>query len=229
MDGWLTAVLAWAITALLRAIGATWRFESRGHNPLEDPLLAGQPQLGVFWHRNIIAGTWCYRGSGFGVSVSRSRDGDLISRVLRRLGYAEPARGSSSRGGAASLRSLVRTVRAGTTIAMLADGPRGPARRSKVGVVVLAQLTGAPIVPVAFSCSSAWVFDSWDRTLLPRPFAKVVCAYGDPIHVPPETTDEAEICREVDEALNRLTDAVDETCGYEDPRRPIPTQPSAKD
>jgi lysophospholipid acyltransferase (LPLAT)-like uncharacterized protein len=205
---------------LLRAIGATWRVSVEGVNPLMAPDAAPIARLGVFWHRNIIAACHFFRDADFGVSVSRSRDGDLVTALLQSMGYTPPARGSSSRGGSASLRALVREVRKGRTVSLVADGPRGPARRAKAGVVILGQLTGAPIYPVAFSASAAWRAGSWDGTIIPLPFARVVCAFGELIRVPPDDADEEAICAQIDAALNALTNDLDARLGYDDPNRP---------
>jgi len=205
---------------LLRALGATWRVSVEGVNPLTAPDAAPIARLGVFWHRNILTACYFFRDADFGVSVSRSRDGDLVTALLQYLGYAPPTRGSSSRGGGASLRALVREVRAGRTVSVVADGPRGPARCTKAGVVILGQLTQAPIYPVAFSASAAWRAGSWDGTIIPLPFARVVCAFGEPIRVPPDDTDEEAICAQIDAVLNALTNDLDARLGYDDPNRP---------
>lgn len=212
---WRTAVSRLA-ALLLRALGASWRIRKEGSDPLDDPAQADAAQIGALWHRNILIAAYLFRDRDFGVSVSRSADGDWISAILDRLGYATPARGSNSHGGSGSLLSLVHSVRRGTTVAVLADGPRGPARRSKPGVVVLARNTGCAITPVALSSSAAWRFASWDGTLLPLPFARVVCAFGDPIPVPPGPGDEEETCRELDRALNDLCDRIDARLGLVD-------------
>ena len=156
------------------------------------------------------------------VPVSRSDDGELVAGVLLRLGFAEPLRGSSSQGGAAVLRQLARTVDRGVSAAILTDGPRGPARRSKPGVVALARLTGAPIAPASFSARPCVRFRSWDGSLLPLPFARVVCRFGDPIPVARDTAVEAEpeLVARLDAALNRDTDALDAALGLRDDHRP---------
>ena len=212
---------------LLRALGATWRVSVEGVNPLTAPDAAPIARLGVFWHRNILTACHFFRDADFGVSVSRSRDGDLVTALLQYLGYAPPTRGSSSRGGGASLRALVREVREGRTVSVVADGPRGPARRAKVGVAILGQLTQAPIYPVAFSTSAAWRAASWDGTIIPLPFARVVCAFGEPVRVPPDDVDEQAICAELDASLNALTNDLDAHHGYDDPHRP-PDEPVAQ-
>ena len=185
-------VVPWLAGGVLRLWGATWRVHECGTNPLADPRTAAGPHVAAIWHRDLLMAAWLHRDRGFSVSVSRSRDGDWISALLSRLGYSEPSRGSSSRGGPASLLGLVRRVRAGTTVSMLVDGPRGPAGRAQPGILTLARITRIPITPLRFTARPALRFSSWDRTVLPLPFARVTCQYGDPLAVPSDTTPEAE-------------------------------------
>lgn len=190
--GWnplLLALAARAAALLLRLLGASWRVCVEGRDPLPE---GRPPHLAAFWHQNILVAAWHYRDRGFGTAVSRSRDGELIAALLGALGYRAPARGSSSRGGAAALLGLVRLLQSGVTVSLQTDGPRGPARVSKPGVVSLARLTGAPITPVAFWARPRLRFRSWDRTLLPLPFARLVCRYGAPIEVPADADEAAE-------------------------------------
>lgn len=191
--------------ALLRLLGATWRIELVGSDPRgsDGP---GSAQLAALFHESMLPCAWLYRAHGYSVAVSRSRDGDLIGATLRALGYTDPARGSSSRGGSAALRGLLRHLEKGTTTAVLVDGPRGPARVAKTGVIVLARLADVPIQPVAFSARPAIRLKSWDRSLIPLPFARVVCAYGEPI-APESVQDESgeqTSARRLDEALVAL-------------------------
>ncbi len=203
-----TALLGQLGSWLLRLLGATWRVTTEGPDPL-CPNHA--PVVAAFWHRNVLIAAHHYRDRGFTSAVSRSRDGDLIAALLTALGYSSPPRGSSTRGGAAALHALVRLVSAGTTVSVQTDGPRGPARVSKSGVVTLARLTGCSIAPVAFGASRGMRFRSWDRTLLPAPFAQIVCRYGDAIPMPPEEGDDRdeEIRLQLDRELNRMTDEID--------------------
>jgi lysophospholipid acyltransferase (LPLAT)-like uncharacterized protein len=202
------AVAARAAALLLRLLGASWRVTTEGPDPLPE---GRAPHLAAFWHRNILTAVWYYRDRGFGTAVSRSRDGDLITALLGALGYRAPARGSSSRGGAAALLRLVRMLRSGVTISLQTDGPRGPAAISKPGVVALARLTGVAITPVAFSARPCLHFRSWDRTLLPLPFARVVCRYGPPIEVPASADEELEetLRQRLDRELETLAGAGD--------------------
>jgi lysophospholipid acyltransferase (LPLAT)-like uncharacterized protein len=205
---WLFGIVsAW----LLRGLGATWRIEVLGKDPRPragpNQLRSDQnPHLAALFHESLLPCTWFFRDRLYGVAVSRSRDGDLIRASLLALGYGEPARGSSSRGGPAALRGLVRMLDHGTTVSVLVDGPRGPARAAKVGVVALARLTRTPIQPVAFSARPAVRLKSWDRSLIPPPFARVVCAFGEPIAPPgDEAEEEATVCR-LENELSRLHD-----------------------
>jgi lysophospholipid acyltransferase (LPLAT)-like uncharacterized protein len=193
--GWLGALL-------LRTLGATWRVRSSG----DDPFARGGAFVPVLWHRGFLVAVALFRGRAIAVPVSQSRDGDLVDAVLQRLGFAPSPRGSSSRGATALLREMIRRARAGVVVAVLPDGPRGPARVAKPGAVALAAAAGVPLVPVALEASPAWRFGSWDAALLPLPFARVHCRYGEPLAVPkrPAPEEIERMRREVEGALDRL-------------------------
>lgn len=202
-------LFGWLSATVLRLVGATWRVEVLGRDPRGTPVTETRaPQLAALFHESMLPCAWLYRDRGYGVAVSRSRDGDLIRATLLALGYAEPPRGSSSRGGSAVLRGILRALAEGTTVAVLVDGPRGPARVAKTGIVTLARLAVRPIQPVAFSARPALRLGSWDRSLVPLPFARVVVAYGEPIGIDPETAldegAEQAAARRLDEALGAL-------------------------
>jgi lysophospholipid acyltransferase (LPLAT)-like uncharacterized protein len=190
---------------LLRLLGATWRIEILGDDPrrgggsTEQRPPVRTAELAALFHESMLPCAWFFRDRGYSVAVSRSRDGDLIRASLLALGYSEPARGSSSRGGSAALRGLIRQHSQGITVSVLVDGPRGPARLAKTGIISLARMVEAPIQPVAFSARPAIRLGSWDKSLIPLPFARVVCAFGRPL--PPSTN--ADECQE-DEAAKRL-------------------------
>ena len=204
----LTVLIGWFGALILRSLGSTWRVSFEG----EDPLTAGAaPIIGAFWHRNMLIAAFAFRDRSYAVPVSQSRDGELIVSLLRWLGYSASPRGSSTRGGASALRGLIRIVKGGTSISIQPDGPRGPARHAKEGVVALARLTGAEIVAISFSASPCIRFRSWDGTLLPLPFAKVVCEFGVRFSVEREASPEVEeeVLLALDLALNESTDRLD--------------------
>jgi lysophospholipid acyltransferase (LPLAT)-like uncharacterized protein len=178
VGGWLAA---WA----LRALGATWRVRQAG----DDPLARGARTIGALWHEGLLAAAWRFRSSGVVIPVSQSRDGDRIVAVLAHLGFGPAPRGSSSRGGAAALAGLIRAAEEGRSLAVLCDGPRGPARACKPGVVAAARASGLPLQPLGFAADPAVRFPSWDRTVLPLPFARVAFVFGPPLTVPPDLSD----------------------------------------
>lgn len=148
------------------------------------------PAIGALWHGGLICAGYYFRDQGVVMPISRSRDGDRVVAVLRRLGYGDAPRGSSSRGGSAALLSLVRRARAGCRIAMLCDGPRGPARRAKPGAVALASAAQLPLYPIAIAARPCLTFRSWDHAFLPWPFARVVFRFGEPMRPPVSTNTE---------------------------------------
>jgi len=165
----LIALLAYFVIRLLQV---TLRVRVQGALPDPD---GDAPCIYAFWHgeQQLILAALQHRPRPLAVMTSRSADGELQTRILRRFGL-ETVRGSSSRGGAAALRALIRRVRAGLGAAIAVDGPRGPRHVAKGGVVQLARLTGAPIVLLRGRVSRAWRLKSaWDRYVIPKPFAQV--------------------------------------------------------
>ena len=143
---------------------------------------AGEHFILAFWHRHLLLMPYGYRGRRISVLVSQSRDGELIARTVARFGI-DASRGSSSRGGLAGMRSLLRKAEEGWDLAFTPDGPRGPASEVQPGVVLGAAATGLPIVPVAMAASRERRLRSWDRFLVPLPGAVVHFVYGEPLAV----------------------------------------------
>lgn len=173
-------------TAVLRTVanllGGTWRYEVDGWNHVDPLLKSGAPVVAVVWHGRLLPVAFRHRRQGIGVLVSRHRDGGYLAGVARGWGY-HVVRGSTRRGGAAGLRGIVRLLETGHNIAVTPDGPRGPAERVQPGAVAAAQHTGAPIVPIGAAADRAWWVQSWDRFLVPKPFARVHVVYGEPVTV----------------------------------------------
>lgn len=157
----------------------------------------GGSYIGVFWHRVIGLATFFYpRRIRRACLVSRSRDGELLARIVVSLG-SRAVRGSSNaldgraKGGATALRGLARATEEGFHIIVTPDGPKGPAEHLKAGVVMLGAITGRPIVPLGVAVSRFVRLPTWDGTFVPLPFARFVLDYGEPLQVPPDTRDEA--------------------------------------
>jgi lysophospholipid acyltransferase (LPLAT)-like uncharacterized protein len=206
-------VLAPLVAAVIRLVGATWRVEYWGNDPF---LLPVRPSsLGAIWHRGLFIAAGVYTDSDMTVPVSLSRDGEHITAVMAALGLRPPPRGSSSRGGTGMLKGIVRLVKDGQTVVMMTDGPRGPARVSKPGVITVARLSGDSIYPVALSGAPCIRFRSWDRTVLPLPFARVIVHYGEPISVEADASPERQkqLRQELDARIGEMTDAIDTELG----------------
>ena len=163
----------------------------------------------AFWHQRQVFFTWAHRGVGAAVLVSRSKDGEMIADTMR-LSDIAAVRGSSSRGAASAVRGLMEVLQGGLDIGITPDGPKGPAREVKDGVVFLAQKLGVPIVPVTNALSRRIeIRKAWDRFQVPLPFGRAVVAYGEPIDVGPDD-DLAAKALELKASLDRITAEADE-------------------
>jgi len=138
--------------------------------------------------------------------ASRSRDGEIEARFLQRFGV-EVVRGSTTRGGSEALRALVHALRRGREAVITPDGPRGPAYVVQPGIIALARLTGAPIIPLTFSAAPAWRLKSWDEFLIPKPFARGVVSFGPPLFVPrrADRALEQALSKQLESTLRALT------------------------
>ena len=144
-----------------------------------------------YWHQHqVVASTlirsWLRRGFKACFLVSGSVDGDVPERVARAWG-AEVIRGSANQSGALALRDMQRMMKKGYSIVTTADGPRGPKYEFKLGAVLMARIAGVPIVPIACAADRAWYLKRWDNFMIPKPFARVVLAVGQPYPVPANT------------------------------------------
>ncbi len=194
----------------LRALALTLRI--RREEAAVAPLWAAHaPIIYAVWHGRILLLPRLYGRRGSHALASRSRDGELVARWISRFGLV-PVRGSSTRGGGEALRQLARVLRQGGEVVVVPDGPTGPREVLKAGVIALARLSGAPIVPTAFGASREWRLHSWDEFRIPKPFARCVVRFGEPIRIPAGADRAAlEAARkDVEAALRSLTWQVDE-------------------
>lgn len=196
------AVVAGAGGRAVSSVLATARYERIGIDHYETLRSAGRNVIFILWHGRLLPLSWYHRHQRIVTLISASNDGEYIARIVQRWGY-DVVRGSSSRGGGEALRQLVRNARAGRSLAITPDGPRGPRERMKPGPLAVAQLTGVPLLPVAAGADGAWWFEGWDRFLVPRPFARIRIAYGEPLHVPRDAG-EAELRALGEEAERRI-------------------------
>jgi lysophospholipid acyltransferase (LPLAT)-like uncharacterized protein len=192
---------------LLGGLFLTTRSRRVGEHHFQRFRREGRPVIFVFWHGQLLPLVHYHRDEGVVVLVSEHGDGEYITRVIERHGF-QTVRGSSTRGGIRGLKALIRAANAGRDLALTPDGPRGPRGEFKPGALMAAQLTGAPVVPVAVGVSSAWYMNSWDRFMVPRPLARIVIEYGEPVYVPRDAApnDREAISRALAGTLDRLTD-----------------------
>lgn len=184
------------VTAYSRLIELTCR-KIFIHREVEEQICRRMPFTCACFHGTMLYPVYyCRRYPGV-IMVSRSWDGELIDRCLRKWGY-DTVRGSSSRGGKEALQELIEKVNQNQYCSGLAvDAPRGPARKVKIGIVLTARDTGTPIVPMVSWATSQIQFKSWDRMIVPLPFSTIAIAFGSPTHVPKDLEkDEYEALRQ---------------------------------
>lgn len=165
----------------------------------------------ALWHEQVVAVMTAHAWSEpYLALASRSKDGDYAAFVSEKMGFVS-VRGSSNKknkdkGGKEVLSEYIRNLKLGISGGLTIDGPKGPRRKSKPGVVIMAGQSGAPILPVIAKIEKYWEFNSWDKFKLPKPFSKIRVIYGPVITVPPNLSSEqiVEKQNELDLALEKL-------------------------
>jgi lysophospholipid acyltransferase (LPLAT)-like uncharacterized protein len=216
---WLAGALAPRLAAAaVRVLGATLRVTVVGADGLARRWASGDPLIYAVWHGRILMVPWLHArlatthgARPVTVLVSRSRDGEILARYVRRFGL-ESVRGSSSRGGGEAMRALVARLRRGRDVAVVPDGPRGPRCQLQPGIVALAALTGAPIVPLGVAARPSRRLASWDEFMIPMPLARCAAVFGDPVSVARDA-DRARAAKEVERGLADVTAAADRLVG----------------
>jgi lysophospholipid acyltransferase (LPLAT)-like uncharacterized protein len=198
---WLIVIIA---APLIHLLGLTLRVKELGRADWGPRSQPKEPPLWVLWHETILLSVWYHRGRDVHAMISPSRDGELASTIGKFFGYSA-IRGSSSRGGREATVEMVSTLKAGKPCAITPDGPKGPRRQAKMGVVQIARQAGRPIVPFGFAAQNCWRLKSWDRFIIPKPFSRAVFVYGEPIRVPGEGGKDAKCLEQVQKEMDRVT------------------------
>ena len=211
-DFWYKCSLAVAppvVATLLRGWFATCRLRVRGRERMEEAVREHGAAIAAFWHYSFLYFFYHLRAYSAAVMVSSSRDGEYIARLAERF-HHQPVRGSSNQRGFRALREMVELMRRGSNAGIVADGSQGPARRAQSGAILMASKSGRPILPMAWAADRYIAVNSWDRTLIPKPFATIVLHHGEPLFVPtPVSHAEVEVFRqELEARLNALYDEV---------------------
>ncbi|PKN70983.1 MAG: hypothetical protein CVU54_03100 [Deltaproteobacteria bacterium HGW-Deltaproteobacteria-12] len=224
---------SYAIWAAMHLLFLTCRIRVFGAEILEDSKRAHSGRmLGASWHRGLLFTVFYFRNLGAALMTSRSKDGELLTAMLKRFGYTPP-RGSSGKdkGGKQALEEFVGLIQAGKPAGIATDGPNGPPYISKFGVIAAAARTGIPIIPFSWSAQPCFRINSWDRTMIPKPFSRIVMIFDcHALEVPADPSQEQMegLRRELDDRINYLTYQADHYCGREDqfpdPRNiPVPS------
>ncbi len=190
--------IIWLLGTIL---GTTWRINVRDPYNLMPFNDRGCKRIYCFWHSYLLALSYIFRFTGKTAIVSQSKDGRLAAAVAARWGHSIVF-GSSTRGGSAALRESVRILKEGNPIAITPDGPTGPAEIVKAGVAQMAILAEAPVVAVGLHLDRKWRLRSWDRFLIPKPFAEITVSLEEPI-IPKEW-------KLTEESIESLRSAIEE-------------------
>jgi lysophospholipid acyltransferase (LPLAT)-like uncharacterized protein len=200
-------IIIWLGYWIIRLIGPTLRvsvsYEEGAQQTMEQ-----RPLIGSFWHSCIIPATYICRDLGVRVMSSNSYDGEYMGRIIRKFGFIA-VKGSSSRNAVRALLGLRRALQEGWTVAFTLDGPRGPRHKVKPGPVALARSSGVPLTMFHAAVDKAWVLNSWDRMMIPRPFSRVLLRFGNLIPVPASATEE-----DVERYTAELQAALDRVCDF---------------
>ncbi len=187
----LTGAIQGCFYRLIRAYSWTFRLRVENEKPWLDYLQNGGRILLCSWHQQFFAAIRHFKSYAAyrpALMISQSQDGDIIAGIAEKSGW-HAVRGSSSRDGGRALKEMIGQLKHSGLAAHVVDGPRGPAGVIKAGVVSLARATGAVVVPIYATASRAWYFKSWDRFMLPKPFARVTLRFGDPLDLTSGVTD----------------------------------------
>lgn len=183
----LLVLISWAGYLAIRLIGPTLRFavswEEGAPGSLEK-----RPIIYSFWHRCVFPAAYLWRNLNIRVMTSQSFDGEYIARIIQKFGFVA-VRGSSSRGAVRALLGMRRDTEEGWTVAFTIDGPRGPRYVAKPGPVLLARATGVPMSVFYMAVERAWVLNTWDQFMLPKPFSRVLMRVAAEMPVPSDADD----------------------------------------
>jgi lysophospholipid acyltransferase (LPLAT)-like uncharacterized protein len=204
---YLATRLGWIVIIL---VCKTCRYQVKGGDILLDLKKNKQPFLFACWHGRIFFSAYFFRFWRIVALVSQHLDGEMIAQTLIRLGF-DTVRGSSTHGGKEAFYQMIDQLKNGRIGVVIPDGPNGPRHQIKNGIIYMAYLAKVPIVPFTYSAKPAFVFNSWDRFMVPKPFSKVAVHVGEPIWLPTEisTRELVKIKQQIESAMIQQEQSAD--------------------
>ncbi len=171
---------------LLGPLSSTWKVTVEDpEGVLKSILEKRRVHIAAFWHRYLLTMLCVFRGYPVCVPVSRHNDAEYVAHLMNRYGL-RTARGSTTRGSLQMIRDVMRRLKAGDSCAITPDGPRGPVYSVQPGLVLLSRRSGVPVYPVGIAVNRGWIAGSWDRLVIPKPYARIGLAVGRELTFPPE-------------------------------------------
>ncbi len=210
---WYDPFLLQILPPIISLAGKTLLFSC--HIVHQEGINYKNPAVYATWHQRMAFFARYLAGKNLIIMISQSRDGEYGAKIAKHLGF-QYVRGSSTRGGIKALKNMINLLKQGNSAGILADGPLGPPRIAKMGPIIIARETGLPIIPIVWSCNRSWILNSWDRYIVPKPFAKVVVRHEKPLWVPKNirTKEELEFYRKrLQDKLNECTQWCDKFFG----------------
>lgn len=208
-------LVGWAGKLLIDFLFLFSRVHIIGYEPIAE-LIKSRRLIFTCWHSRLLLLNYHHKKMGASILVSNSADGEIVAQVIQRQGHSA-IRGSTGKGGLRALIQQSKDIRMNQRPGVVTpDGPQGPRHKVQQGIILLAQKTEVPILPITYSSRRRKVFGSWDRFILPFPWSEGIIIYGHPVHVPtdagPNELNECTTALETE--LNRITSEADQFFGH---------------
>ncbi len=195
--------------ALQRGLLATCRYSSSNYKVAGNFIENNKNMIFAAWHGRLLLFPYYYRyihgRKNLCIMASQSRDGEMIKRILGKFDI-ETVRGSTSRGGISAMKALIKATKSGKDTALTVDGSKGPVFKVQPGILLLAQTSGIPIIPLAYDASKKIVLNTWDKLIIPLPFSRIHIAFGDLIYVPKDAKDFEPYRQKLQESMDKITE-----------------------
>ena len=200
-------ILVWLGFFYIWLVGRTSKVVVKNSTEYDELEKNKKPVIYAVWHGRQIFLLWSHRKRNVYLLISQSKDGGYVAAIVNKLGL-KTVRGSSSKGGVNALAGMIKKGKEGFSLAFTPDGPRGPKCEIQPGIILAAQKTGLPIIPLASSVKRKYVIRHWDEFHIPYPFNKVAICHGQPIYVS-ENDDIEKKSQELKKAIDYITTTAD--------------------